>query len=889
MARNFSVKKVRKQMYPATHNFMDDADGAEPSGWTTNNGAGCTTTIITSLDGHRKVLQLFDNNGATRAEIYTNVTQGLNTTVEFLVRWDVNKKFFFDFYEGATVLGAISCDNDRIYWYNGGYIELKVGAVNTWYHVKVIFDDTANTVDCYVDGDLAAGGGEVYENNSTSGVDKINLSTDAGDSGYNFYIDAIGVSTDANYKIGDNVHWRHYKESTDSFEGDDVGTQGTAITWVDNVNSADDHEIVVEFNEHKKILRTYINGGTGDLRHLFPIVGLNGWVSVWVKVANTDANNHITELREGSNIRIRVRIDNDRFEYDAGAGYVDAGVAAVDNTWYHICLEWYSDRTFDLWVDNIQYLDGAISFAAFTDTGISRWYIDEDTTGANYLYIDAPISSLDGDERGDNRIFDYNDAYTREDVTDDVINVTYSNRLHRWRTATLYSKETYYVDEIFFQIYDIHSKLAMEADLTNRIQLLNNVREYPLLDKNSDDLLGLNNQTFSSAKIHDPTDSGSMLKTILPNVSEADGDLILVDADAKTDAYSPVIKNYPTRDFLRDISDLADSVVIIAANGKCYLDDDKASGDSLDIDIEADKDRMTAPPRPNDVAGINYWEVRGMINPTTGERFEKIVDNSGSSKKRRWRITNNSFRTQTDVDNYAAKLSTLIVAVKEITIHVQGFGAHNMGETFDYKYVDSVYNIPRANYYVIEERIDFGSTKSTILLSQGLAEISKYASSYERPQNYSDSYSGAIYESDITTIDLNLRTIGGGEGATGIGLANGDSIYGDIYISSSVDPERKMIFTLIWMTPSGDDVDGELTIEEFPCDGSSLSITHENHITHNIVECDANRYIETTYTLATANINGDSLYRIHWDNIDVSGIVISAIQVEYFLKRVLPP
>ncbi|GAI41938.1 unnamed protein product, partial [marine sediment metagenome] len=28
MARNFAVKKVRKQMYPGTHNFMDEVDGA---------------------------------------------------------------------------------------------------------------------------------------------------------------------------------------------------------------------------------------------------------------------------------------------------------------------------------------------------------------------------------------------------------------------------------------------------------------------------------------------------------------------------------------------------------------------------------------------------------------------------------------------------------------------------------------------------------------------------------------------------------------------------------------------------------------------------------------------------------------------------------------------
>lgn len=192
-----------------------------------------------------------------------------------------------------------------------------------------------------------------------------------------------------------------------SFKDVAVGTQGTSIDWVDTVNSADDHEIIAELKGHRKVLRTYRNSGSGDSRHNFPSQSTAGWIEFWTEVADANALNRIADLFEDANVRIRVNIDNDRFEYDAGAGRVAAGVAAVDNTLYHVYLQWYADNTFDLWVDGTQYLDGASTFANFTGSGMNIWRFAQDTAGAKYMYLDSPQSSLDLDPaytKGDNEV-----------------------------------------------------------------------------------------------------------------------------------------------------------------------------------------------------------------------------------------------------------------------------------------------------------------------------------------------------------------------------------------------------------------------------------------------------------------------------------------------------
>ena len=75
ITRNFAAKTVHKEMYPATYNFRDDENGAEPAGWTTTlNGAGSTSVVAASFASHRKVLKCTSAGGGSRYRPYVQFT-----------------------------------------------------------------------------------------------------------------------------------------------------------------------------------------------------------------------------------------------------------------------------------------------------------------------------------------------------------------------------------------------------------------------------------------------------------------------------------------------------------------------------------------------------------------------------------------------------------------------------------------------------------------------------------------------------------------------------------------------------------------------------------------------------------------------------------------------
>ena len=886
-------------MYPATHNFKDEADGTSGTDIDFVDSAVLydgACEIVSEWQGHRKVLRLQDD--ATAAEdpyIVHNETQATSGVREFWMGSnDVSAVTFYGgrFAEGGTVLFGVYISAGNIgYLDNGGGNIIKAAADNTWYHVKVQWY-ADNTFDVWVDGVIGVAGATMV-NNQVSGLNKCYV-RHLGDSTNYGYFDAYGdPDNDSDYKIGDNIHWRHYKESTDDFEGDDVGTQGTSITWVDMVDTAASFEIVPEFNEHKKVLRGYYSSGAGgydECTHTFITQSKNGWWAGWIKTTDATIQNYIKFFEVAVADCIEIRFNADKIQYYDGAlaDWVDALDPAVDNTWYFIYIQWYdaANDYFDLWINNI-LIASNIQCTGNQNNGIDTINI-RCYSATEYLYIDAPISSLDSDVRGDNRLLDYNDSYTRDDITADVLNIIYSNKLGDFRKCTLYSLKEW--DELYiFQVYDVNGKLAFEGEIKNRTQV-GGLYSYPLRTKIWDEGTNRSSNIFTTAKIHDPAVSGSMLKTVLPVVGQADGDLILVNADTKTDTYSPVTKYYPDLWFLNDIADLADSCVIIEASGKVHLDDDLASGTVLDIDVAANKRCMLGDPRVTDILEtINYFEIFGAIDPSTGSRFYKEVDNSGTDRKRRWRNNpNNNLRTQTDVDNYAAQLVARVIPVRSITQRFQGLGVHDMGTTIDYKFVTTVINIPQANYYIVEEIVNFEKNEHILVFSEGMVESSKYAATFEKPQEYTDAHAAEIYELDYTTIQLHPFSPDGTLTGYGWLLIPGDFVYWGFYIPSEVDPTRAITVYMSWYEQDELDIQGSMNVVKHPSDGATASSLIENALDHDVVFTANDTSLDTTYTLSASDIVNDTYYRFMWGNADGTGSInLLSVQVTYYIKKSL--
>ena len=194
-----------------TYTFVLTAIGSFPSGWIDVDGASCETTVIASLDGHRNVLQLEDGNAGAVARLKRTFTQGLNTIIELWVTKDsiaadTNGHVLIE--EGGTNIVYLRFEADDLKDHSdGSSIKADFLVANTLFHIKLILDDTANTYDCYVNGVLARAD-IAYINNTTSGVSRIDFSTDIVDTGYKFFIDAIGFSSDPAYTVGDNsVGW----------------------------------------------------------------------------------------------------------------------------------------------------------------------------------------------------------------------------------------------------------------------------------------------------------------------------------------------------------------------------------------------------------------------------------------------------------------------------------------------------------------------------------------------------------------------------------------------------------------------------------------------------------------------------------------------------------
>ena len=903
MVRNFTVKKVRKQMYPATYNFMDEADDTAGTSIdfvdAATTGANTTLKIIAVQNGHRKVIEMYDNDGAARVDFSHEFTAQTYGTVEFwLSNSDVSKVSQYRLMSGAatTVIYILRFSGSNLQYYAGGGAgwTTHAGATNDqWYHIKVDFECTAGGYESLAQFEYHITiDGTKYSDfdffNDEANIDEFFVYTDVATSGYYNYIDACGESWDTDYKIGDNCFWRHYKDQDSDFETEDVGTTGTSIDFVDVITDGTEGTIISEFNEHKKILENADIGGSNKITSNC-VATTSGTIEFWFKSNDVTARTNI-QLHDTSvpaNI-IYLRMDASELKYHIGAVMTATGLTMVNDTWYHIKLQLYTDDTFDYWIDNILYADGVACNNGMT-TGIDRFFL---TSYVHTDYIDAvSYSWTTGNEVGDNRILDYNDTYTREDITDKILNCTYENKYFLWRKAILYSNTEYTKAEVFFQIHDINSKLTMEGEIKQAIW--NGATwTIPLRDKNEDALKNRSSNTFSSTKIHDPTDSGCILKTIIPTVGQVDGRLILVNADTKTDTYSPVTKNYPDIQMLLVISDLGDSSVIIEASGKVHFDDDLASGSALDYDTSADRDYFTGDPiTSNILEDYNYFEIFGAMNPD-GARFYKVIDNTGSDEKHPFRITNNEFRTQTDVDAYAAKIAARTIDVRDINLPLQSMGVHDMGETFDYKYTNTEFIIPQANYYIVSEKMNMDMATSVLVLSEGLMEESKYAAVYERPENYNDSFAAEIYETDYVIINPHINNHGS-DNSSGFyweSNAAAEGVGCNFYTEAEMDTTRDMTITITYQRndANNDTVDCLKYLRYAACDGVDNAWTGVWVAAAELLPADANNdYNKVVLTVSNTDINAGSLYNFYFLLNEIRIFYWFSISVKYYIKRTL--
>jgi len=117
-----------KYYHKATYDFMEDNNGDEPAGWTVVDGAGCSTTVISSVNGHVKVLQLDDQSAVNRCYNTISITQLANQTIELWVGKSsiVGDTCSIVLWEGGNRLVNMFLTNDDLRYFDGANKDIKL-------------------------------------------------------------------------------------------------------------------------------------------------------------------------------------------------------------------------------------------------------------------------------------------------------------------------------------------------------------------------------------------------------------------------------------------------------------------------------------------------------------------------------------------------------------------------------------------------------------------------------------------------------------------------------------------------------------------------------------------------------------------------------------------
>ena len=213
-----NINPIEPGYYPATYSFEDDFLPNEPDCFEEIGTVGGTVNVINVLDGHKKILELYDNNSVfAKAYVIKELSSApANGTVEYWMRSDsVFKVCGFRLDDGAegnelvtmrTLFNVLQY-KDAIGWHNIRFMEN-----NRWYHFRIEFECTDGEYKglsqyswrLFVDG--IKYGDFDFTNNMTQGS-RIEWHTGSlfGSGFYSYYIDAIGFSWDPEYDIGDNI------------------------------------------------------------------------------------------------------------------------------------------------------------------------------------------------------------------------------------------------------------------------------------------------------------------------------------------------------------------------------------------------------------------------------------------------------------------------------------------------------------------------------------------------------------------------------------------------------------------------------------------------------------------------------------------------------------
>lgn len=186
----------------------------------------------------------------------------------------------------------------------------------------------------------------------------------------------------------------HYHKGTYNFKDEAVGTSGTDIDFVDAATLYNGGcSIIAEWQGHKKVLKLVDDITAGEdpnIYHYFTQAKA-GTHEVWFGTDDvTQEWNLILFDSAVGDQYVRIRITTSKFQYTDNVGaWQDAGVAAVNNTIYHLRVVWRVDDTWDLYInETITNCDNQ-AFQGAQVSGLLRLRVKAFGDSAQACYLDA--------------------------------------------------------------------------------------------------------------------------------------------------------------------------------------------------------------------------------------------------------------------------------------------------------------------------------------------------------------------------------------------------------------------------------------------------------------------------------------------------------------------
>ena len=214
-----------KDMYPATYNFRDEVDGTTGTdiegilSFVTDDTNG-SVVVVGEEDGHKKVVKISGDgdNGKITYCYFSDVGAQTSGTFEIWFKAIDHGQgilYFQLFNEIPTQVMAFyyDCSDNKVrgVYGNGAggdtYFVAGNLASDTWAHVRLTFDCATNTYSMWLNGTNSFTDQNFRSDETAVTIEKINsyIYLGGGVNALEGYIDAVGLSWDADYAIGDNL------------------------------------------------------------------------------------------------------------------------------------------------------------------------------------------------------------------------------------------------------------------------------------------------------------------------------------------------------------------------------------------------------------------------------------------------------------------------------------------------------------------------------------------------------------------------------------------------------------------------------------------------------------------------------------------------------------